>query len=190
MTKHFSKVNWKPELSPWVYRNRCFLVALCCLIVRRQKLQSRHQEASPSAGKNTGVVLVPCWAWKCVPTSISRGMNISEVPWCHLLQQMSSQWRSQKLLQGFAWTHSLHFCFWPILSQWIMAILSKECKPGNFVSQNSLKLSFINISGLNSNFVDCKSFIKSNSPDILLYVRQTWMIQLILAISLWRVIFL
>ena len=29
------------------------------------------QEASPSTGKNTGVVLVPCRAWKCVPTAIS-----------------------------------------------------------------------------------------------------------------------
>ena len=49
------------------------------------------QEASPSAGKNTGIVLVPCRAWKCVPTAISGGVDISEVPGCHLLQQMSSQ---------------------------------------------------------------------------------------------------
>ena len=36
---------------------------------------------------------------KCVPTAVS-GVDISEVPGCHLLQQMSSQWGSQKLLQG------------------------------------------------------------------------------------------
>ena len=48
-----------------------------------------------------------------------------------------------------------------------MAILSKACKPDNFESQNSLKLSFINIRGLRSNFVDCESFLESNSPDIL-----------------------
>ena len=48
-----------------------------------------------------------------------------------------------------------------------MAILSKACKPGNFELHNSLKLSFINIQGLHSNFVDCKSFLESNSPDIL-----------------------
>ena len=48
-----------------------------------------------------------------------------------------------------------------------MAILSKACKPDNFESHNSLKLSFANIRGLRSNFVDCKSFLKSNSPDIL-----------------------
>ena len=48
-----------------------------------------------------------------------------------------------------------------------MAILSKICKPDNFESHNSLKLSFTNIRGLRSNFVDCESFYESNSPDIL-----------------------
>ena len=48
-----------------------------------------------------------------------------------------------------------------------MTILSKACKPGNFESHNSLKLSFTNIRGLRSNFVDCESFLESNSPDIL-----------------------
>ena len=41
------------------------------------------------------------------------------------------------------------------------------CKPDNFESHNSLKLSFTNIRGLRSNFVDCESFLESNSPDIL-----------------------
>ena len=48
-----------------------------------------------------------------------------------------------------------------------MTILSKACKPDNFESQNSLKLSFMNIGGLHLNFVDCESFLESNSPDIL-----------------------
>ena len=48
-----------------------------------------------------------------------------------------------------------------------MTILSKACKPDNFESHNSLKLSFMNIQGLRSNFVDCESFLESNSPDIL-----------------------
>ena len=48
-----------------------------------------------------------------------------------------------------------------------MAILSRACKPDNFESHNSLKLSFRNIRGLRSNFVDCESFLESNSPDIL-----------------------
>ena len=48
-----------------------------------------------------------------------------------------------------------------------MAILSKACKPDNFESHNSLKLSFTNLRGLRSNFVDWESFLESNSPDIL-----------------------
>ena len=48
-----------------------------------------------------------------------------------------------------------------------MAILSKPCKPDNFESHNSLKLSFTNIGGLRSNFVDSEVFLESNSPDIL-----------------------
>ena len=47
-----------------------------------------------------------------------------------------------------------------------MAILSKACKPDHFESRNSLKLSFTNIRVLHSNFVDCKSALESNSPDI------------------------
>ena len=48
-----------------------------------------------------------------------------------------------------------------------MAILSKVCKPDNIESHNSLKLSFTNIRGLRSNFVDCESLLESNPPDIL-----------------------
>ena len=47
-----------------------------------------------------------------------------------------------------------------------MAILSKGCKTDNFEPHNSLKLSFTNILGLCSNFVEWESFLESNSPDI------------------------
>ena len=48
-----------------------------------------------------------------------------------------------------------------------MAILSKGCKPDNFESHNSLKLSFTNIAGFCSKFVECESFLEPNSPNIL-----------------------
>ena len=48
-----------------------------------------------------------------------------------------------------------------------MAIISKGCKPDNFETHNPLKLSFTNICGLPSNFVECESVLESNSPDIL-----------------------
>ena len=49
-----------------------------------------------------------------------------------------------------------------------MAILSKSCKPDNFKSRNSLTLSFTNIRRLCSKFVDCESFLESNSPVVAL----------------------
>ena len=42
----------------------------------------------------------------------------------------------------------------------------------------------MNIQGLCSNFPECESYLESNSPDILPLCEQTWMAQLILAISL------
>ena len=47
-----------------------------------------------------------------------------------------------------------------------MAILSNRSKPNNFEPRNSLKLSFVNSRGLRSSFVECESFLESNSPDI------------------------
>ena len=52
---------------------------------KKTKLGSSKQEASPSAGKNNVLVLVPCHAWKFVPTAIPSSVDISKVPGCHLL---------------------------------------------------------------------------------------------------------
>ena len=52
---------------------------------KETKLGSSDQEASPLAGKNTGIVLVPCHTLKCVPIATSGGVDISKVPGCHLL---------------------------------------------------------------------------------------------------------
>ena len=77
--------------------------------------------------------------------------------------------RVTKLLQGLV-SHELTLylsVFKLFLTQWIMAILSKGCKPDKLEPHHSLKLSFTNIGGLFSNFVECESFLESNSPDIL-----------------------
>ena len=55
---------------------------------RETELGSSNQEASPSAVKNTRIVLLSCCVWKCVPTAISGDVDISKVPGCHLLQQI------------------------------------------------------------------------------------------------------
>ena len=57
---------------------------------KETKIGGSDKEASPSAGKNNRIVLVPCSEWNCVPTAISNDVDISEAPGCHLLQQMSS----------------------------------------------------------------------------------------------------
>ena len=87
-----------PTTGPWGSPR---LTAAMNMIEIELKLpQYYYLLASLSAGNNTGVVLVPCSWWKCIPTTaISGGVNISEVPGCHLLQQISSKWGSQKLLQ-------------------------------------------------------------------------------------------
>ena len=48
-----------------------------------------------------------------------------------------------------------------------MAILSKGYKPDNFEPHNSPKVSFTNIGGLRSNFLEHEFFRESSSPDIL-----------------------
>ena len=48
-----------------------------------------------------------------------------------------------------------------------MAILSKEVNQITLNHTTSLKLSFLNIWGLHSNFCECQSFLESNPPDIL-----------------------
>ena len=48
---------------------------------KETELGSSDQEAFPLAGTGTNTV----------PTAISGGVDISEVPGCHLLRQMSSQ---------------------------------------------------------------------------------------------------
>ena len=68
---------------------------------------------------------------------------------------------------GLSWTHSLPSCFWPIFKSMNYGHIIKGCKPDNFESHNPLKVSFMNICGLPLYFVECESFLESNSPDIL-----------------------
>ena len=56
---------------------------------KETELGSSNHDASLSAGENTGVVLVPCCTWKCVPAGIYVCVDIFKV--CHLLWQMSLQ---------------------------------------------------------------------------------------------------
>ena len=91
-----------------------------------------------------------------------------------------------------SWTHSLPLCFWCIFNSMnydYIIILSKVCKPDNFESRNSLKLIFMSICDLQISFNVDLSW-NQTLLTFLLYGRQTWITQLILAISLWQIIFL
>ena len=100
--------------------------------------------------------------------SYFRCYGYFQVSACHLLQQMSSQWGSQKLLQGLV-SHKLTtylsisnlFEFselWPYYQKHVNQIM---------LNHATLKLSFTNIWGLHSNFVNYKYFLELNPPDIL-----------------------
>ena len=111
---------------------------------------------------------MPCHAWKFVSTPFFGGVDISKVTEWHSLWQMSSHWGSQKLLQLVSHEITAYLSrFNLFLTQRIMTILSKGCKPDNFEPHNSLKLSFTNIQGLHSNVHECEYFLESNSSDIL-----------------------
>ena len=49
------------------------------------ELGSNDQEASPSAVKKSGVVLVPRLRMEARPAATWGGVDISDVPGCHLL---------------------------------------------------------------------------------------------------------
>ena len=65
-----------------------------------------------------------------------------------------------------------------------MALLSKGCKPDNFESHNSLKLSFIFVKAFIQILLIVNPSLNQTLLTFLLYVRKTWTTQLILAISL------
>ena len=123
---------------------------------KKVKLGSSDKEASPSAGENTGVVLVPCRARKCVFSAISCGADIPEVPGCHLLRQMSPQ-------------PGLHILFQGSVSHKITAYLSDFyiLKSLKVKDLNKLILGYLNINALRNTFELLTHQIKDN-VDILM----------------------
>ena len=69
---------------------------------------------------------------------------------------------------GVSWTHSFPFWLWPLFNSMKWPYYQKDVNQINFKSHNhSLKLSFTNIRGLRSNFVERESiFPRINSLDI------------------------
>ena len=89
---------------------------------------------------------MPCSQMEVRPYSYFRWCGYFWGPWVSFVTADEFSVRVTKLLQGLV-SHELTLylsVFKLFLTQWIMAILSKGCKPDNFESHNSLKLSFTN----------------------------------------------
>ena len=74
------------------------MAALCHMVVRRPSLEvatKSNQKDSKLTGKNIGVALLLWRAWKCAFTAFSGCVDITKVPGCHLLQQISFRRGSQ-----------------------------------------------------------------------------------------------
>ena len=78
--------------------------------------------------------------------------------------------------------HEVYLSVFDIFKLNKMAILSEGCKPDNFESYD--QLTFANIQGLHSKWLNVNLSLDQTRLTFLLYVRQTWMTQLILAIFL------
>ena len=78
---------------------------------KKIELGSSNQEAFPPAGKNTAVVLVSCHAWKCVPTAISDGVDISEALGVICYNKFLVKITKITSRIGVSFTHSLPFYF-------------------------------------------------------------------------------
>ena len=159
---------------------------------KESELGSSDQDTSPWASKNIGVVLVPCLRMEVRPTAISSGVHISEDPGCHLLRQVSSQWGSKNYFKDWCLINSQPtFLFfnlfklnelWPYYQKHVNQIILNRTTLWSLalrIFEAFVRILLIVNLSLNQTLLT-----------FLLCVRQTWMTQLILASSLWEIIFL
>ena len=69
---------WISQTWPVTLRIQELVFSGCIVppVSMETKFGNSDQEASPSAGKNTEIILMPCCAWKCVPKAFSGGVKI------------------------------------------------------------------------------------------------------------------
>ena len=160
---------------------------------KETELGSSNQEATPSVEKYTRINLVPSSCMEVHPYSYFWWCGYFWGPWVSFVKADEFSVRITKTTStiGASWTHSLPFYFfsqfnlnelWPYYQKYVNQIIL------NLTTLYSLALQ------------KCEAFIRIllieklslNQPllTLMLYVRQTWMTQLILAISPWEVIFL
>ena len=158
---------------------------------KETKLKSNDQVASPSAGKNTGVLLVPCLCMEVHPYSCFRWCRYFWGPWVSFLTTDEFSVRVTKI-QGLL-CHKLT-AYLSIINQFKL----NELWPYYQTHVNQMILNHATLQSLAwwifEAFVQillmANLFLNQTLLKFLLCVRQTWMTQLILSISPWEVIFL
>ena len=82
---------------------------------KETKIGSSDQEASPSAVKNTGVVLVSCSHMEVHPHSYFQWCGYFWGPWMSFFTTDEFSVRVTEIISriGVSWTHSLPFYFFP-----------------------------------------------------------------------------
>ena len=166
MSRNYPIFNFKKVVCPkklcMRYCKDTWLVFSGCTVTdsKKTELESSDQEDSASVGKKGRVFSVPYHTWKCVPTAISGGVHISESTWVSfLLTNEFSVGVTEITLLLVSHELTAYFSVLDLFStQWIMVMLSWPY---------SLKLRFISIQVLFSIFLECESFLESNSPDAL-----------------------
>ena len=141
---------------------------------KETELGSHNQEASPSAGKITEVVLVSCCTRKCVPTAVSVHVVIPRVLECSLLQhELSERVTNIASRIGVSCTQSQPFSFLPHFfdsMKWPLIVRKRD----NFESRKSPKSSFTKIWVLCPDFVGWESFLEWNSLSDLTQLISKW----------------
>ena len=103
----------RPDQSPWGYGNRCFLVALCHLIVRRLNLEVTTKRLLRQQVKKTGVVLVSCLCMEVHLYSYFQWCGYFWGPWVSFVMTDEFSVSVTKINSGIgvSWTQSLPFYF-------------------------------------------------------------------------------
>ena len=104
----------KPDLPPWGWiQDDVFSGYTVLPDSKETELGSSYHEASPSAGKNTGVVLVPCSCMEVHPYSYFWWCGYFWGPWVSFVTTDEFSVRVTKITLriGVSWTHSLPFYF-------------------------------------------------------------------------------
>ena len=109
----------RPVLSPWGYRNKCFLVVLCCYIVRDRKKIVRNLEEHPKGFSISRSIywhsLSSCIRWKHVLSLVTWVFPKSLGATCYSRSVLSN---GHKKFQGSVF-HELTAYFLIFTSLWL-----------------------------------------------------------------------